>query len=362
MSLKSPWILVPAVAAAIAITLAVSLIYVTGSSAAPGAQDDKNQPEETKTAETPPTEKPSGDKADEGKTEEVKIHITPPPTNTPKPEPTKGTAQTQARRTVPVNPVAGEGTCYDYDVYDPADRPTLHLGTPWYSDCIDILRHDINIACDIHGDESVAPSADRQLCWANYLHSIESYSFRRYLGQGCINTGLTNWDALGECRIELEEADQRELEEAHRVVEPLLQAAIASDADVRSAEDNAWLCLSELGQKDLAMGIDLVDPERFIFWFSWRFGVGERIEKYIELDMERRSKVVERMELADQCAKKAGLYEAYHNAIMIFLRQQLQDNPDSVEVWKRQGWIGALESYGAPALHLFIFGRTDQSN
>ena len=317
-------------------------------------------PGETRT-EAAPTDKPDQtgtqaeptDKPGETKTESVpavkreptKVRTAPPPSEVvddPTPIPTA------VLEAVPANPVIKTGYCYDYSSQDPSTDVKQALEDGLYQNCLPSLRADIEAACDLRDqDDDSIGDASRQTCWKNYLGGIKDYQLRRLLGEGCVAVGHTTIEEYATCLGDLSRQDAVDWANIGPTVGLELMTAIDSDPAVVAAEENAWLCLSEQGKKEPGPELlDYLGDDRLMFWLSWRLDKNAA-QKYYDLDSTRKEKVAERMKQVDQCARKAGVYQAHYDSMMLFLRELLKTDPDRLEYWKRTGWLDALEEYGA---------------
>ena len=330
-----------------------------GPAAPSGQSGGGGNPEQTKTeelgqkpgetrAEVVPTDKPGETKTEAvpaEKAEPTKIQIAPPPSEVvedPTPIPTAVLGAVSA------NPVIKTGYCYDYFSHDPSTDVKQALEDGLYQNCLPSLRADIEAACDLRDqDDDSIGDASRQTCWKNYLGGIKDYQLRQLLGEGCVAVGHTTIEEYATCLGDLSRQDAVDWANIGPTVGLELMAAIDSDPAVVAAEENAWLCLSEQGKKEPGPELlDYLGDDRLMFWLSWRLDKNAA-QKYYDLDSTRKEKVAERMKQVDQCARKAGVYQAHYDSMMLFLRELLKTDPDRLEYWKRTGWLDALEEYGA---------------
>ena len=339
----------------------ILLVFVlTALACGPAGQSGGGgNPEQTKTeelgqkpgetrAEVAPTDEPGETKTEAApaeKAEPTKIQIAPPPSEVvgdPTPIPTAVLGAVSA------NPVIKTGDCYDFSSHDPSTDVKQALEEGLIQNCLPSLRADIEAACDLReqADNSIG-DASRQTCWKNYLGGIKDYYLRQQLGEGCVAVGHTTIEEYATCLGDLSRQDAVDRANIGPTVGFNLMAAIDSDPIVVAAEENAWLCLSEQGKKGPSPELlDYLGDDRLMFWLSWRLDKNAA-QKYYDLDSTRKEKVTERMKQVDQCARKAGVYQAHYDSMMLFLREQLKTDPDRLEYWKRTGWLDALEEYGA---------------
>ena len=330
-----------------------------GPAAPSGQSRGGGNPEQTKTeelgrkpgetkAEVAPTNKPGETKTEAApaeKAEATKIPIASPPTEVvedPTPIPTAVLGAVSA------NPVIKTGYCYDFSSHDPSTDVKQALEEGLIQNCLPSLRADIEATCDLRdqGDNSIG-DASRQTCWKNYLGGIKDYYLRQQLGEGCVAVGHTTIEEYATCLGDLSRQDAVDRANIGPTVGFNLMAAIDSDPTVVAAEENARLCLSEQGKKEPGPELlDYLGDDRLMFWLSWRLDKNAA-QKYYDLDSTRKEKVSERMKQVDQCARKAGVYQAHYDSMMLFLRELLKTDPDRLEYWKRTGWLDALEEYGA---------------
>ncbi len=330
-----------------------------GPAAPSGQSGGRGNPEQTKAeelgqkpgekrAEVAPTDEPAETRTEAvpvKKREPTKFQIVPPPSDVVE-DPTQ--IPTAVLRAVPANPVIKTGYCYDYSSQDPSTDVKQALEDGLYQNCLPSLRADIEAACDLRDQaNNSSGDASRQTCWKNYLSGIKDYHLRQQLGEGCVAVGHTTIEEYATCLGDLSRQDAVDRANIGPTVGLDLMAAIDSDPAVVAAEENAWLCLSEHGKKEPAPELlDYLADDRLMFWLSWRLD-RNAAQKYYDLDSTRKEKVAERMKQVYQCARKAGVYQAHYDSMMLFLRELLKTEPNRLEYWKRTGWLDALEEYGA---------------
>ena len=316
---------------------------------------ESHKPSETKTL-MPDPEKPPIEVKPTAVAPATKTPQKPVPTDTPEEQP----SQTTSSETGPSEAVTSTGAldaevCKSYNGHDPSpESKALGSSSFLFRDCIEALNQDMKELCDLDELSSTADSFwghEDQICLRNYLDGVREYAFRMWFSHGCLGTGVPTSSELLNCRAALVQRDRRETEAALPVMASLL-SAIEDSAEVSLAEKNAWACLEAMGEKTLAFDIDIIDTNRLLFWLSWSVQP-DQIEELAYLDQERRAKVDRRLELVDECAARAGVYEAHYDVFMSKIRRNLEEQPELIEIWVRNGWIDGLKEFGPSSLRPF---------
>ena len=343
---------------AIAVVMMAAMLLAACGPAAPSLEDDgkgddpkptatidptkgKKVDEILKTAMPTPTAKPSGD-GDEKTPADPDIRPTiSTPTLEPVPDPVpQPTPHPYANVPITVD------FCFNVDLHNPSYRKAREgYDASGYimTECSRLIGRTIGERCNITADNGLDTSV--QACSKQQAEKVKDYTLRSRLSPQCESVGLTTDEQFLTC-IKVGQAKDQEVRERGESERLTLRQVIDRDAAVIAAEATAWTCLEDSGKKNLASSD--IDVSRLLFWED--FVTEDEVKPLMELDAVRMEKVRERMQAVDQCALKAGVYDARYDALMSELRRYINEEPSKIEPFVHFGTFKALETYGAEML------------
>ena len=355
---------------AIATIVAITLALACGPAAPSGQQGEERTPTPKPDGiQTPtPTVDPTKEKEVEDKLRTA-VYRTPTPKpsgdgeekTTPTPDPDAEEPLPPTSTPIPTIPLAIVPTpspnlyagividadfCFNVNLQD----PSLHRARDKYDaashiqvECSELVGRVIGERCYPDNGNPLGP--DAKACVKRNADNIKDYVIRSSVYPECFSDHVQNDSQFIQCARQAGDNDNN-MRAAAAQTRLVIRAVVDQNPTVVAAEKNAWICLEET--KDKGSASQYVDTSRLLFWQNWTTEADA--QRLSRLDESRLEKIREYMRLVDQCALKANVYQARHDALIAELRRYVTEETAKVEPWIKFGNLAALEEYGSEML------------